>query len=405
MHLVAILRNLRVDHPPVVIESRREFVVRDVLLKQDLPLEEGIEVLRVVDEVNAGDDLGIAVVAADVRGQIVLAPGQLAGADGQPGVHVEPFLLLALVDDIDDSRHPGGIVAGGRIVDDLDALDIRGGHVVETGLVAESRETRLFAVHQQRDPVAAPEQDPALLIHGYARQTPHRIQERTAAPGDAVREQVHAPVEARFQDFLSSDDDNLFETLSGCLQLDVADIEDGVLVADQDLGCRGPVAQERRGEDIAALGQTVDDESAGLVGECPRDGCARGRWARGRCTRSRCAHDRGGRDCSILFSAGHRHCREMHGLSRAPIDDPARHGRLARRFLRSGPGGDGKKEDRNNHAIHGSVLPRTTRLYGCQGMAVRHSPIIGRTGRPKAYRAIKFGNLKGTVSAAGFDPY
>ncbi len=169
MNLLAILGDLRVDHSPIVIESRRELVVRDVLLKQDFPLEEGIEILRVVGQVHAGNDLGITRITPEVRGQVVLALRQLTGADGQPGIHVESFFLLALVDDVDDARHPGSVVPRGRVVDDLDALDVRGRHVVEPGLIAETSEARLFAVHQYGDAVTAAKQDFALLIDGNAR--------------------------------------------------------------------------------------------------------------------------------------------------------------------------------------------------------------------------------------------
>ena len=103
--LLAVLGHLRLDHAAVVVEARRELVVRQIVLQQHLALDEGARPLGAVVQVDARDDLFVVREAAEVGRQIGALLGELADAEADADVARQPELLFLLVDDVDDAGH------------------------------------------------------------------------------------------------------------------------------------------------------------------------------------------------------------------------------------------------------------------------------------------------------------
>ena len=68
--LLAILGDLRLDDATVVVVASRELVVRKIILKEKLPLDEAADSLGIVVQAQARDDLLVVGIAAELGRQI-----------------------------------------------------------------------------------------------------------------------------------------------------------------------------------------------------------------------------------------------------------------------------------------------------------------------------------------------
>ena len=145
--------------------------------------------------------------------------------------------MFLLVDDVDDSRHSGGVKACRGIVDDLDRLDVGGGNAIEPTLTAETGEARLPAVDEDGDLVTATKRDLTFLIDRHARKALHRIEQRSGRLGRSFVELENPSVEPRCPDCLRGDRDLLLEALQAH-QADVAEVVRLVELADENVDLR-----------------------------------------------------------------------------------------------------------------------------------------------------------------------
>ena len=258
--LFPVLRNLRLDDAAVVIEAGRELVVREVVLHEKLALDEGADVLRVVVEVQARDDLLVVGEAAELGGQIGTSFRELAVADGQTDVSRQTQLPLLFVDDVDDAGHSGGVETCRRVVNDLDRFDVGRGHAVESALIAEACQARLPTVDKDRDLVTPAQRNLAVLVNGHAREVLHCIEQRAGGLRGSLVEPEHACIESGCPYGVGRNRDLLSEALQ-TRQADVAEVVRLVELTDQEVGYRREVPWERRRDPVLSGCQTLDEEA------------------------------------------------------------------------------------------------------------------------------------------------